>query len=272
MTRPRLAIAISALAAASLVPSGSSSAQGTIFQPNPCTSATASELYCPDLRMQPPFKLRLDRSIKGRVVLRGGNSIDNRGRGPAELRGRRTGPDRMAARQAIRRVDGTVSLFDTGAQVVWKFIPRQYGFWKFENAARFELWRIDAENQRTRLVREGPKVIYCLRDLDRSFPGRGSPRRRVYPACSKNRRARTATLGTSVGWSDVYGPGYYQQWIDVTGLRGRFAFVHIADPENGIWESNEANNEGETLIELPSARVIGRRQPDATAPTVPDGY
>ena len=78
-----------------------------------------------------------------------------------------------------------------------------------------------------------------------------SPRKFVYPACNKNRSARAATLGTSVGWSDIYGPGYYQQWIDVTGLRGRFAFVHIADPENGIWESNEGNNEGETLIDLP---------------------
>jgi hypothetical protein len=274
MIRPRTTFALTALAAAALLPSGAGSAQSIVPEPNPCKAENASaELLCPDLRMQPPFGLRLDRSLKGRVVLRAGNSIDSRGRGPAELRGRRTGRDRMAAKQAIHRVGGGVKLYDTGAQVIWKFIPHQYGFWKFENAARFELWRVDANNQRTRLVREGPKVVYCLRDLDHSAPRlRRSPKKFVYPACSKNRSARTAKLGTSVGWSDVYGPGYFQQWIDVTGLRGRFALVHIADPENGIWESNESNNEGETLISLPSAKVIGRSQPQTVEPTPPAAY
>jgi subtilase family serine protease len=37
----------------------------------------------------------------------------------------------------------------------------------------------------------------------------------------------------------------------VTGLRGCFAYVHIADPENGIFESNEDNNEAQTIVRLP---------------------
>jgi hypothetical protein len=273
MSRRRTAFASTALAAAALLPGGATSAQSIAPDPNPCKGTGAVKLYCPDLRMRPPFALRLDRSIKGHVVLRAANSIDNLGRGPAELRGRRTGHDRMAAKQAIHRVAGGVRLFDTGARVVFKLIPHQYGYWKFEHAARFELWRIDSQNRRTRLVREGPKVVYCLRDLVHTHPRhRRSPRRFVYPACSKNRGARTAKLGTSVGWSDQYPSGYFQQWIDVTGLRGHFAFVHIADPENGIWESNEGNNEGETLISLPSARVIGRRQPQTPVPQNTAGY
>ena len=35
------------------------------------------------------------------------------------------------------------------------------------------------------------------------------------------------------------------------GLRGCFAYVHIADPENGIYESNEDNNEAQTIVRLP---------------------
>jgi len=37
----------------------------------------------------------------------------------------------------------------------------------------------------------------------------------------------------------------------VTGLRGCFAYVHIADPENRIFESNEDNNEAQAIIRLP---------------------
>ena len=37
----------------------------------------------------------------------------------------------------------------------------------------------------------------------------------------------------------------------MTGLRGCFAYVHIADPENGIYESNEDNNEAQAIIRLP---------------------
>jgi hypothetical protein len=59
------------------------------------------------------------------------------------------------------------------------------------------------------------------------------------------------TLGTSIGWADIYPPAYPEQWIDVTGLRGCFAYVHIADPENGIYESDEDNNEAQVIVRLP---------------------
>ena len=37
----------------------------------------------------------------------------------------------------------------------------------------------------------------------------------------------------------------------MTGLRGCFAYVHIADPENGVYESNEDNNEAQVIVRLP---------------------
>ena len=144
---------------------------------------------------------------------------------------------------------------ETGARLEFKFAHQQRYWWKFHHAARFELWRLDSEGRRSNLVRTGPKVAYCLRDLTHTRPRlEGSPRRRVYPACSNSRRAQRVTLGTSIGWADIYPPAYPEQWIDVTGLRGCFAYVHIADPDNGIYESSEDNNEAQAIVRLPFPR------------------
>ncbi len=129
-------------------------------------------------------------------------------------------------------------------------------------------------------VRVGPKVAYCLRDLERTRPRLAhSPRRRIYPACSNDPKRKRVTLGTSIGWSDVYPPAYPEQWIDVTGLRGCFAYVHIADPENGIFESNEQNNRAQVIVRLPfelGQRRRGCPGPDRGMPyrdgTYGDGY
>jgi hypothetical protein len=184
-------------------------------------------------------------------LLRAGNSIDSIGAGPAELHGVRTSPSYMRARQRIYKRDGSRIGVRTGARLFFKFVPGQKRYWKFLHAARFELWRLDGAGQRTRLARRGPKVSYCLRDLRRTRRLPGSPRRRVYPSCNTNPRTRRVTLGTSVGWSDIYPPPYPEQWIDVTGLRGCFAYVHIADPLDGIYESNEDNNSAHVVVRLP---------------------
>jgi hypothetical protein len=220
--------------------------------PNPCVDPIERQrLLCPDLVMKRPFGLSLDR-VGGRTVLRAGNSIDNVGLGPAQLHGVRSGRYSMRGRQRIRRRRGGRIGITTGARLIFKYVSGQRRYWKFHHAARFELWRINSKGRRTRRVRVGPKVSYCLRDLHHSRPGlRRSPRRRVYPACSTNFGQRRVTIGTSVGWSDVYPPGYPEQWIDVTGLRGCFAYRHIADPLNGIYESRERNNSATVIVRLP---------------------
>jgi hypothetical protein len=220
---------------------------------NPClVPEKARRLRCPDLEMSPPFNLFISRTRKGKLRLHAGNSINSVGRGPAELRGRRTSRWRMSARQAVYRRDGGRRMLDTGARLVFKAIPGQYRYWKYFNAAKFELWRLDRRGRRTKLVRVGPKVSYCLRDLQRRNPQLpGSPRRFHYPACSQDIDQRRVTLGTSVGWSDVYPSTYHEQWINITDLRGCFAYVHIADPKNHIYELDERDNEGVTVVRLP---------------------
>lgn len=253
---------------------GSVAARRRALDENPCIARrTARRLRCPDLEMSRPYNMFLSRSRSGKLRLHAANSINSVGRGPAELRGRRTGRWTMRAKQAIHRVGGGKVYLETGARLGFKRIPGQYRYWKFVHAAKFELWRLDKRGRRVRLAREGPKVSYCLRDLQRRFGSLpGSPQRFHYPGCSQRRGAQRVTLGTSVGWSDVYPSTYHEQWVDVTGLRGCFAYVHIADPRNGIYESNEDNNEAETVVRLPWRGPARRGCPGRSrGPVGPDG-
>ena len=214
-------------------------------------------LLCPDLTMAPPGHFDLDRTDGGRLILRAENRIVNIGTGPLEVRARRTtangafGP----AYQVIRRREGVPHIVQGAGRVTFKFVDSYRGsYWKYAAAARFELWRTDADGRRTELRKTGPKLAYCFRDLDRVRPGPRTPRRRVFPACTQRRTPATVRLGTSVGWADVYPTQYPENWIDVTGLRGCYAFVHRADPEGDLAESREDNNLGVRRISLPPRR------------------
>ena len=200
--------------------------------------------------------------------MRAASSVNNRGSGPLEIRAHRTGSHGWVVYQAIYDRSGRRHLFHTAAKLVLKHVSGEryehasvgtFSYWKFQHAAAFELWSIDAHHRAVQLVRVGPKVDYCLRDLIRSRPSMSSPSAPVYPACSQNPRVQSDVLGTSVGWSDVYPYEYPEQWIDVTGLHGRFAYVQIADPEDLLIESNHQNNVSETYLALPSGRVLGHR-------------
>jgi len=235
---------------------------------NPCHVARL-HLLCPDLIMSAPAEVQLDRSTHpGRVLLRAASSIDNHGRGPIELRARRLAKHRWRVYQTIYDSRGEAHLIRTDAALIYKFVPgERYGYgnvgnasyWKLQHAASFQLWSLGAGFKALALARTGPKVDYCLRDLFRTAPSVSSPSAAVYPACSQNPHLRADTLGTSVGWSDVYPPEYPEQWIDVTGLQGRFAFVEQADPDHLFFESNHRNDLSETYVELPSGRILGRR-------------
>jgi hypothetical protein len=219
--------------------------------PSPCAEP-ALALRCPDLVMAPPSHMRLGRSPSGRSVLRVENRIVNLGAGPAELFGQRVSRVEMHARQVIANAAGVRRRFETGAELYFKSVPSRGGsYWKFQNAARFELWAVDLTAHRTQLVRVGPKLDYCLRDLRRVRTGPTVRRHRFFPGCNQRASKREVTLGTSVGWADVYPSTYPDNWIDVTGLTGCFAVVNRVDPMHHIFESNEANNVSSKIVRLP---------------------
>jgi lysyl oxidase len=207
---------------------------------NPCPTHHPV-LRCPDLVMRRPYDLRYER-VGSRIHLRAGNTILNVGTGPMELLGKRSSARSMRVTQRIHAVDGTIWSFPTRGLLFFKHVPGYGTYWKFRNAARFELWSLDSAGNLLHRVRIGPKLIYCLRDLNKRFSNRFSPPDRHFPGCSQNPAARQRILGTSVGWSDDYPASYYEQWVDVTGLRGQFAFFQVVDPLDQLYESNEQNN------------------------------
>lgn len=209
---------------------------------------------CPDLAMRPPYQLVPDVERRRRV-LRVANAVLSIGDGPVEIRGTRSGPRTMTAVQYVRRESGRTSIRVPGdaGRLLHKAIPGQGRIWKFEYTAQFELWTTGASPERVRI---GPKLVYCLRDLRKLWDWQRSPRREVYPACPRSAKIQKATLGTSPGWADIYPAPYYEQWIDVQGLRGCYDLIHIADPRNRLVESDETNNASRTRIKLP----IGRKK------------
>jgi hypothetical protein len=221
---------------------------------SPCQDP-AQGLRCPDLVMAAPSHLVLDRKRQpGRALLRMENQIVNVGTGPAELFAQRTGARQMTARQVISDAAGGRRRFVTGAEVYYTSVPSRGGdYWKFDEAARFELWSLFPDGRPAAISRIGPKLRYCLRDLARArgvaLPG--TPGRRIYPACNQSATKREVTLGTSVGWADVYPASYPGNFIDVTGLRGCFVVLHHADPENHILEVDETNNVSARVVRLP---------------------
>ena len=79
----------------------------------------------------------------------------------------------------------------------------------------------------------------------------------MFGACNQTRTKQQVTLGTSVGWADVYPASYPGNFIDVTGLRGCFIVLHRADPAQHILEINEANNVSARVVRLPYGRAQG---------------
>jgi hypothetical protein len=260
--RTPLALIAVALVTAGVAASATGQTTPPPPNPNPCLGPDRAELLCPNLRMQPPSNLFVSTTRSGRRLLHATNSIDSRGEGPAELRGaRKPSKHYMEANQRVLLRGGGRRTIQTPAFLGFKHIPGQGGYWKYKDAAQFEIWTLDSDDNPVERVRVGPKLYYCLRDLVRTRAMSGSPRRRVYPGCNQNRNIRRVTLGTSVGWSDVYPSSYHEQYIDISGLSGRYGFIHVADPRNGIWENDEDDNAAMTIVSLPSGRALGTRGP-----------
>jgi hypothetical protein len=225
---------------------------------NPCTGAEASTLLCPNLRIGPPTDLYIQAG-GGHQLLRANSDVRSRGRGPMELRGHRNGWRTMRTNQRIYRAGG--GHIDVRSRATLRFTDVGYAwggaYWKVHQLARFELRRAGPGGEPGRVVRVGPKLNYCLRDLERTRPGRRSPAGRQYPGCNQNPYRKRVALGTSVGWSDIYPASYDQQWIDVSGLRGCFAFVMTVDPGQLLFESDESDNSSQRLVRLPFERDDG---------------
>jgi hypothetical protein len=224
---------------------------------NPCTGPERGELLCPNLRISKPRDLFISRSGGGRRLLHSTSSVNSVGFGPIEIRGIRIpGTRLMRVNQRIHKRGGGKLTVPTTGRLSFYPVPFQYRYWKFRDAARFEIWAVDGAGNPTKKLRTGPKFYYCLRDLERTRPGPHSPRHPVYPGCNQNPNQKSIVLGTSVGWSDIYPADYNEQYVNVSRLRGCFAFYLEVDPKNHLRETNEDDNRSRVLIRLPSGRRV----------------
>ncbi len=219
---------------------------------DPCEGPQARELLCPNLRIGKPSEI-YEEHYEGRALLRATSDVKSRGKGPIELRGHRDGWHSMRVNQRIHRKGGGRLVLRTDAKLHFTDVGEYFGggYWKVHQLARFELRRVGPKGNAGPAIRTGPKLNYCLRDLERTRPGKRSPRVRHYPGCDQDPYTKAVTLGTSVGWSDIYPADYDKQWIDVSGLRGCFLFTMTVDPMRLLYESNERDNSAHRRVRLP---------------------
>jgi hypothetical protein len=228
-------------------------ASSAAAEDNPCAGPQAKELLCPNLRIGPPSELYVDRTGDGHVLLRATSDVRSRGRGPMELRGRRNGRHSMRTNQRIYKVGGGHITVRSRATLHFTDVGTYFGgsYWKVHQLAHFDLLRVRKDGSLGPVIRTSPKLNYCLRDLAHTRPGRRSPSHWHYPGCNQNPFQDRVTLGTSVGWSDIYPAAYSKQWIDVAGLRGCFAYRMTVDPREVLFESNEKDNTSQVRVRLP---------------------
>jgi hypothetical protein len=207
---------------------------------------------CPDLVLAAPSDLRILRGRNGHVRLASRNMLINRGTGPLALLGVRESDRTMTVSQRIySQTDRHQDYPLPDARFDFWAIPGQGSYWKLRDGLRFELWTAGGPVEQ--FVKLGRKTRFCMRDLleVKGLPG---PRFRRFGGCNQSARAKTVEMGISAGWAESYPPAYFEQYVDVTGLRGCFALRHVADPLQRVFESDESNNTAQTRIHLPPRR------------------
>jgi hypothetical protein len=219
---------------------------------NPCEGPQARHLLCPDLRIGTPSEMYVS-GYDGKLLLHATSNVESRGRGPMELHGQRNGPKQMKVTQWIYKKGGGHITVRTGASLHYTDVGAYFGgsYWKVHQLARFELRPVLPGGSLGEVVRTSPKLNYCLRDLERTRPGKHSPAGAFYPGCNQDPSIKRDRLGTSVGWSDIYPADYDKQYINVTGLRGCFDFTMTVDPKHHLFESDENDNSSHRHVRLP---------------------
>jgi hypothetical protein len=245
-------VAVLGAAVAFAVAGGASGAGWHAAKQNPCETPRAKHLLCPDLRIGPPSEMYVS-GYDGKTLLHATSDVRSRGRGPMEVHGQRDGSKSMRVTQRIYKVGGGHITLRTNASLHFTDVGSYFGgsYWKVHQLARFELRPVLPDGSLGEAVRTSPKLNYCLRDLERTRPGKHSPPQAHYPGCNQDPRIKRDVLGTSVGWSDIYPADYDKQYINVSGLRGCFDFTMTVDPKHLLFESDEHDNSSHRRVELP---------------------
>jgi hypothetical protein len=217
------------------------------------TAAAPRELL-PDLRQEAPYKIAVQRAtVEGRAQYRliFASAVSNVGAGPLVIEGSRasTATSAMAARQLVRRADGSTATY-AGAGELRYVVSEDHEHWHLLPFERYELRRASGGGA---LVRDG-KTGFCLGDrygLPEHLPR--SPADAVYTSNCGRTLTRLLRIreGISVGYGDDYKPSLEGQYLVLDGLEaGRYLLVHRVNGDRRLRELRFANNVSSALLQL----------------------
>jgi hypothetical protein len=190
-------------------------------------------------------------TVDGRRLLRFTTIFVNAGRGPFELRGKRssTGDTTMDMDQLIYRTDGSLRRRNTPG--IARYSGDGHDHWHVQGVVTYEAW-MPAQPAATR---RGAKTGFCFFDTtpwDLSLPRARQSSYYQQEWCG-TRATLTNRVGVSVGWGDRYPWDFAFQWIDITGLPGGTYRVRATvDIQDYYDESMETDNCVWAKVKIPA--------------------
>jgi hypothetical protein len=227
-------------------------AAGAWILPTPPHAIAQAGDKRPNLQMVRLNDLTIDH-LDGRRLLRFSTVFANVGRGPFELRGRRSdsGDPTMDMAQVMYRWDGSTRRIPTPALA--RYAGDGHDHWHVQDVVIYEAWRVG----HLASTRRGAKTGFCFFDttpVNRSLPG--APQGGYYKQewCG-TRSVLHNRVGVSVGWGDRYPWNFVFQWIDITGLpEGRYKVRATVDIQDFYEESIDDDNCTYAVIDIPAPR------------------
>jgi hypothetical protein len=225
-------------------------AAGAWILPNPPQAVALKGDKRPNLQMVRLHDLTIDQ-MNGRRLLRFTTIFVNAGRGPFELRGRRSSSSdgTMEMAQIMYRWDGSTRRIPTPA--VSRYAGDGHDHWHVQDVVVYEMWR-QGELAETR---RGAKTGFCFFDTTPWNLSLPDARRSGYYRqewCGVRSVLRNR-VGVSVGWGDRYPWNFVFQWIDITGLPGgRYKVRATVDIQDYYDESVEDDNCTYAVIDIPA--------------------
>lgn len=223
--------------------------------PPPPLTSPVEPLY-PDMGMAPLSSILVGEDPDHRVFLRFSATLVNVGGGPLLVTAHRSLPfgDDWRVLQRIEDASGGYSERDMGARLI--FGGDGHDHWHVVGAEAHQVETLDGE-----IVGGLVKSGFCFFDnVDYRSSLSGAPPEAVHTAAECGTQFdRDIAMGISVGWGDEYQWYLLDQTIEITGVKdGQYRIRAIADPADQVQESDEANNDTWTVVEL--STVDGRRR------------
>ena len=223
-------------------------------------------LLLPDLDQRAPSMLQLS-VVNGRTLLVFASNVENVGRGPLIVEGRRASRDvsTMRGDQIVNRSAGSAGRIRGIGRLRYDVEPT-HSHWHLLPFEEYELRTVDG-----RSLGRSRKAGFCLTDGHRARGHiRGTPRRaRFRRGVCRPRRPDALRLreGISVGYGDVYQPLREGQYADVSGLPpGVYVLVHHVNAGRRLRESDYGNDAASVRLRLvPPALVRVVRSCDDSA-------